>query len=95
MLHCWIRPSEKPFYLDNINKSFIEPNVPKNLQNSILSMISDPSLSSKKWIYQQFDYEVGIRTVSKPGFSDSSVLKLDNGRFITFNSGWQFETLLH
>ena len=33
----------------------------------------------------QFDYEVGIRTVSKPGFSDSSVLKLDNGRFITFN----------
>jgi phosphoribosylformylglycinamidine synthase subunit PurL len=79
------RPSEKPRYLDNINKSFIEPNVPKNLQDSILSMISDPSLSSKKWVYQQFDYEVGIRTVSKPGFSDSSVLKLDNGRFITFN----------
>ena len=79
------RPSEKPLYLDNINKSFIEPNVPKNLQDSILSMISDPSLSSKKWVYQQFDYEVGIRTVSKPGFSDSSVLKLDNGRFITFN----------
>jgi phosphoribosylformylglycinamidine synthase len=79
------RPSKKPFYLDDINKSFIEPNVPKDLQNSILSMISDPNLCSKNWIYQQFDYEVGIRTVSKPGFSDSSVLKLDNGRFITFN----------
>ena len=79
------RPSKKPSYLDDINKSFIEPNVPKDLQDSILSMISNPNLCSKNWIYQQFDYEVGIRTVSKPGFSDSSVLKLDNGRFITFN----------
>jgi phosphoribosylformylglycinamidine synthase len=79
------RPSKKPLYLDDINKSFTEPNAPKNLQNAILSMISEPSLCSKKWIYQQFDHEVGIRTVSKPGFSDSSVLKLDNGRFITFN----------
>ncbi len=79
------RPSKKPLYLEDINKSFNEPSAPKNLQNAVLSMISNPSLCSKKWIYQQFDHEVGIRTVSKPGFSDSSVLKLDNGRFITFN----------
>ena len=53
-----------------------------DLQSVIISMISNPNICSKKWIYQQFDYEVGIRTVLKPGFSDSSVLKLDNGKFI-------------
>ncbi len=79
------RPSKKPTYLESINESFIEPDIPEDLQNLIFSMISAPNLCSKKWIYQQFDYEVGIRTVSKPGFSDTSVLKLDNGKYITFS----------
>jgi phosphoribosylformylglycinamidine synthase subunit PurL len=78
------RPSKKPFYLENIDKSFKEPPVPKDFQNLISFMISAPNICSKKWIYQQYDHEVGIRTVLKPGFSDSSVLKLDNGKFITF-----------
>ncbi|MER5175898.1 MAG: phosphoribosylformylglycinamidine synthase subunit PurL [Candidatus Nitrosocosmicus sp.] len=78
------RPYKKPIYLDNIDKSFKEPNVPINLINVIFYMISSPNICSKKWIYQQFDHEVGIRTVLKPGLSDSSVLKLDNGKFITF-----------
>ncbi|HEY0579583.1 MAG TPA: AIR synthase-related protein, partial [Candidatus Nitrosocosmicus sp.] len=78
------RPSKKPIYLDNIDKSFKEPPVPKDFQNLISFMISAPNICSKKWIYQQYDHEVGIRTVLKPGFSDSSVLKLDNGKYITF-----------
>ncbi|HEY6536035.1 MAG TPA: AIR synthase related protein, partial [Candidatus Nitrosocosmicus sp.] len=36
------------------------------------------------WIYQQYDHEVGIRTVSKPGFSDASILKLEEGKYIAF-----------
>jgi phosphoribosylformylglycinamidine synthase II len=79
------RPSKKPVYLDDIEHSFKEPNVPKNLKNLIYSMISNPNICSKKWIYEQFDHEVGIRTVLKPGISDSSILKLDNAKFITFN----------
>jgi phosphoribosylformylglycinamidine synthase subunit PurL len=79
------RPSKKPTYLESINESLIEPDIPEDLQNLIFSMISAPNLCSKKWIYQQFDYEVGIRTVSKPGFSDTSVLKLDNEKYITFS----------
>ncbi len=80
------RPSKKPAYLNNIDKSFKEPSIPKtkNFQNLIFSMISAPNICSKKWIYQQFDHEVGIRTVSKPGYSDSSVIKLDNGKYISF-----------
>jgi phosphoribosylformylglycinamidine synthase subunit PurL len=78
------RPSKKPIYLEKINESFKDPPLPEDFQNLIFSMISAPNICCKKWIYQQFDHEVGIRTVSKPGFSDSSVLKLDNGKYISF-----------
>ena len=77
------RPSKKPYYLENINKNFNEPPIPMDLQSVIISMISNPNICNKKWIYEQFDYEVGIRTVLKPGFADSSVLKLDNEKFIS------------
>ena len=38
-------------------------------------MISSPNIANKKWVYGQYDHEVGIRTVIKPG-SDASVLRL-------------------
>ena len=70
------RPSKKPVYLDNIDKSFKEPPIPKDFQNLISFMISAPNICSKKWIYQQYDHEVGIRTVLKPGFSDKFRIKI-------------------
>src|SRR5690606_14491233 len=39
----------------------------------------------KKWVYQQFDHEVGVRTVTKPGESDSSVVKLNSEKYLTFS----------
>lgn len=78
------RTYKRPQYLEEIQKLFDEPKKPKNILQIIYKMISNPSISSKKWIYRQYDYEVGIRTVLKPGMSDSPVLKLDNGKFITF-----------
>ena len=33
-------------------------------------------------MFRQYDHEVGIRTVIKPGF-DASVLRLDNGKFLS------------
>jgi phosphoribosylformylglycinamidine synthase len=77
------RPATKPAYLDNIDKLSKEPKYPENLEIVVFSMISNPNICSKNWVYQQFDHEVGIRTIAKPGHSDSSVLKLDNGKFIT------------
>jgi len=45
-------------------------------------MLSNPAIASKKWVYQQYDHEVGVRTVVKPGYADASVLRLDNGKFL-------------
>ena len=44
--------------------------------------MSAPNISSKHWVFRQYDHEVGIRTVVKPGF-DASVLRLDNGKFLS------------
>ena len=44
-------------------------------------MFSNPNIASKNWVYGQYDHEVGIRTVIKPGY-DCAVLRLDNGKFL-------------
>ena len=55
---------------------------PANLSRTLLTLLSSPNIASKRWIYEQYDHEVGVRTVLKPGQADSSVLKLPNGKFL-------------
>lgn len=74
------RPSSKPKYLNDIEK-IKKPKTPKGLSQTLLKMLSNPNIASKQWVYTQYDHEVGIRTVVKPG-SDGSVLRLDNGKFL-------------
>ena len=74
------RPSTTPKYLQKIqNEKKFKPT--KDLSNILLKMLSSPNLADKNWVYRQFDHEVGIRTVIKPGY-DASVLRLDNGKFL-------------
>ena len=75
------RKKIKPKYLLYIKK---ENKVKNNLDYSkiILKLLSSPNIASKHWVFQQYDHEVGIRTVVKPGF-DASVLRLDNGKFLS------------
>ncbi len=42
----------------------------------ILKLLSNPSIASKKWIYQQYDSQVQSNTVFKPGESDAAVIRL-------------------
>jgi phosphoribosylformylglycinamidine synthase len=74
------RPSSKPQYLDKIEK-INKPAIPKDLSQVLLKMLSNPNIASKQWVYTQYDHEVGIRTVVKPG-NDGSALRLDNGKFL-------------
>jgi len=75
------RKKTKPKYLLQIKK---ENKVKKTLDYSkiILKLLSSPNIASKHWVFQQYDHEVGIRTVVKPGF-DAAVLRLDNGKFLS------------
>ncbi|MDQ3872794.1 MAG: phosphoribosylformylglycinamidine synthase subunit PurL [Thermoproteota archaeon] len=75
------RATKRPAYLDKL-KAVNEPLQPKNQGKVLLSLLRNPSIASKQWVYQQYDHEVGIRTVVKPGAGDAAVIRLENGKFI-------------
>ena len=74
------RPATKPKYLKSI-ENVKKPKTPQNLSQTLLRMLANPNIASKQWVYTQYDHEVGVRTVIKPGH-DASVLRLDNGKFL-------------
>lgn len=74
------RPTKKPAYLKGIqNEKKLKTQ--SDLSLVLLKLLSSPNLASKRWVYGQYDHEVGIRTVIKPGY-DAAVLRLDNGKFL-------------
>ena len=74
-------PSKEPIYLKTIEteKNF-EPI--SNYSELLMKLLASPNIASKIWVYGQYDHEVGIRTVVKPG-ADASVLRLDNGKYLS------------
>ena len=78
-----LRRSARPQYINELMKGTIAPAIPRDLKKVLLAMISCPSIASKSWVYEQYDYEVGTRTVIKPGWSDASVLRLPNNKFVS------------
>jgi len=75
------RAAKRPAYIEKLKR--IKPPVqPSNLGKVLLSLLANPTISSKRWVYQQYDCEVGIRTVIKPGSGDAAVMRLDNGKFV-------------
>lgn len=75
------RQSRKPAYLKDAEKEGDLKPVTDH-SGTLLSLLSAPNIASKAWVYGQYDHEVGIRTVVKPG-ADASVLRLDNGKYLS------------
>ena len=74
-------PSKEPSYLKTIEteKKF---DLISNYSKLMMKFLASPNIASKIWVYGQYDHEVGIRTVVKPG-TDASVLRLDNGKYLS------------
>jgi len=74
-------PSTKPAYLKTIEtEKKLKPI--SDYSKILMKLLASPNIASKIWVYGQYDHEVGIRTVVKPG-GDASVLRLDNGRYLS------------
>jgi phosphoribosylformylglycinamidine synthase len=74
-------PSKKPVYLKTIEKEKKLKPI-SDYSKLMMTLLAAPNIASKIWVYGQYDHEVGIRTVIKPGH-DASVLRLDNGKFLS------------
>ena len=46
------------------------------LSEIILELLSNPSIASKRWVYEQYDSQVQLNTVFKPGESDAALIRL-------------------
>lgn len=74
-------PSKKPSYLKTIEQEKKFKTI-SDFSKTMMKLLASPNIASKIWVYGQYDHEVGIRTVVKPG-RDASVLRLDNGKFLS------------
>jgi phosphoribosylformylglycinamidine synthase subunit PurL len=71
------RPSKKPEYLDKLK--IVDLNdfpIPEDLDEIILKLVSNPILSSKKWVFTQYDHMVRTNTLTFPEKSDAAVIRL-------------------
>src|SRR2546429_1423738 len=75
------RSSRKPSYIDELADA-PEPSVPEDLNATLLTLLANPNICSREWIYRQYDFEVGLRTIIKPGQADAATLRLPNGQTV-------------
>lgn len=75
------RETKKPKYIEELGL-FETPRPPDDLNRVVMKMLSSPNLASKRWVYQQYDHEVGVRTVIKPEAAGASVLRVSDDKFL-------------
>ncbi|MDI9400965.1 MAG: phosphoribosylformylglycinamidine synthase subunit PurL [Limisphaerales bacterium] len=71
------RDSKEPAYLEEVRAFRVEGGIPDtaNPQKELEALLQEPSIASKNWAYQQFDYKALNSTVVIPG-SDAAVLEI-------------------
>lgn len=70
------RPYRKPNYIRNVNNLKLSSiQVPNDLGEVLLKLLSSPNLSSKRCIYEQYDHMVRTNTIVPPG-SDAAVIRI-------------------
>ena len=56
-----------------------------NPYESVLKLLASPNIASKEWVFKQYDHEVQVRTVVKPG-DDAAVLRIDDDTAIALTT---------
>ena len=75
------RKARKPDYLNRL-KSKSELAKVENYNYILLRLLANPNIGNKDWVYQQYDHEVGLRTVIKPG-ANASVIRVNDNKFVS------------
>lgn len=69
------KPSKVPAYFDVFQKQ--APYIPEitDANETLLKLLAQPTIASKEWVYEQYDYMVQTNTVVEPG-SDAAVIRI-------------------
>ncbi|MGD7054440.1 phosphoribosylformylglycinamidine synthase subunit PurL [Sutcliffiella horikoshii] len=69
------KPSTEPAYYREFQE--MEVGVPEvaNYEETLVALLKQPTIASKEWVYDQYDYQVRTNTVVVPG-SDAAVVRI-------------------
>jgi len=73
--------SKRPNYLDKL-RTKIKLEKMGDYNDILLRLLANPNIGNKSWVYQQYDHEVGLRTVIKPG-ANASVIRVNDNKFVS------------
>ncbi len=71
----YYKPSKEPAYFGEFQAmENVEPEV-SNYKETLTALLKAPTVASKEWVYDQYDYQVRTNTVVAPG-SDAAVVRV-------------------
>jgi phosphoribosylformylglycinamidine synthase II len=76
---CYNRPIARPDWQDDIQKLDLEkvPDLKEHEAAAILGrLLASPNMSSREWIYNQYDSTVRTNTLLEPGSADAAVVRI-------------------
>ncbi|MEO7803706.1 MAG: phosphoribosylformylglycinamidine synthase subunit PurL [Actinomycetota bacterium] len=73
------RPATKPAWIDVLQDEDVTSHPPTEMGKALLELISSPNIASKHWVWEQYDHQVMLGTVVKPGV-DAAVLRLPGAK---------------
>lgn len=82
----------RPGYLDELQafdpKGLEHPRHREGLEKALMALMAEPNIASKRWIFEQYDYQVQDDTAVVPGKADACVMRVgDPGRGPVTNLG--------
>ncbi|MCY7704771.1 phosphoribosylformylglycinamidine synthase subunit PurL [Bacillus safensis] len=69
------KPSSEPAYYREFLETKVEAPAIKDAADTLKQLLQQPTIASKEWVYDQYDYMVRTNTVVAPG-SDAGVLRI-------------------
>ena len=69
------KPSKEPDYYREFQAMPVEVPVVDDYKETLLKLVAQPTIASKEWVYDQYDYMVRTNTVVSPG-SDAAVVRI-------------------
>lgn len=71
----YYKPSKEPAYFREFQEMKNDIPIVTDIQETFLKLLQQPTIASKEWVYNQFDYMVRTSTVVAPG-SDAAVVRI-------------------
>ena len=69
------KPSQEPAYYAEFQAMEVEAPEVASYNDTLMSLLQQPTIASKEWVYDQYDYQVRTNTVVCPG-SDAAVVRI-------------------